>query len=236
MTRNARKRSKGNKQHGGVIRHVMGLFTAFLLGYLTASVLDMKSAVTWINQYWPHEQSVGPEQQAVAVAKKADIPKPKFEFYTLLSKNNTAPTDVHQFAAPRQDQSAATQPAPTQAAIEPIGIPAQPLLADHPPQGAVQVAESHALGTHPGSTSVAAGRETYMIQVAAVTRRQDAERLKSSLSAKGYSVMIISPSINTASWFRVVIGPFHNRADAEKTQEMVSRNEHLQGMIRKLDA
>jgi cell division protein FtsN len=273
MARDDYKRQKNAKQHGGAIRHVVGLFASFLCGYLVANVFDLPSVVAWVNHQWVTAQSgnvnVEAENAADKPVKQATLPKPKFEFYTLLSKDTTAATSMPRgvpgtatstipgsqiaAAAPitsgtsqQQPVTSATQQgssgdqlaekAPSVVNQDTTGAPASNLSV--PVAESKPVLESKPIGAGAESpVAKLAGKETYMIQVAAVTRRQDAERLKASLTLKGYSVMIISPTQPQAkvTWFRVVIGPFHSRADAERAQVNVARTEHIQGMIRKVD-
>lgn len=264
MARDDYKIQKNAKQHGGIIRHVAGLFAAFLCGYLVANVVDLTSCIAWVNQHWVNFQHVDEGAQQVAstaaAVKQADLPKPKFEFYTLLSKDNNAPTPTSRNVAlpstpveaslnhsqPPQQQaappleSAIPQPvSPTTvhlASDSPSPRDAEDLAAISLSKASVPVMESRPIAAvAPTNTMRLATKETYMIQVAAVTRRQDAERLKASLTLKGYGVMIISPTDAKISWYRVVIGPFHSRLDAERAQLNVARSEHIQGVIRKLD-
>ena len=286
MARDDYKRQKHAKQQGGVIRHVIGLFSAFLCGYLVATVFDLPSFVAWVNQQWADAQGIDSQAQVAAAkttpVKPAELPKPKFEFYTLLSKDNVPVTNTRETTAAvaAASQAQATTPAaqiaaglsaaanPNAAAqsgqsetaqkpavanssnsspekLAPSTSPNTATVAQstHNP-ASVPVTESKPVATSASTNQTAqssgsklAGKETYMIQVAAVTRRQDAERLRASLTLKGYGVMIISPTQSQAkvNWFRVVIGPFHSRSDAEKAQLNVARTEHIQGMIRKVD-
>ena len=283
MARDGYKRQKHAKQQGGVIRHVIGLFSAFLCGYLVATVFDLPSFVAWVNQQWADAQGVDLQTQVAAAKttpiKPTELPKPKFEFYTLLSKDNVPVAAARDTAAAvaAASQAQATTPAAAQIAAG-LSAAANPNVAQSGQLDTAQKpavanssseklasstspnAAAHAQSTHnPASVPVTeskpvafsastnqtaqssgsklTGKETYMIQVAAVTRRQDAERLRASLTLKGYGVMIISPTQSQAkvNWFRVVIGPFHSRSDAEKAQLNVARTEHIQGMIRKVD-
>lgn len=267
------------KQHGGVLRSVVGVFSAFLLGYIVSNAIDLNTMITWVSSQWAQAQVSGQEnpQPKAVIAQSQEAPKPKFEFYTLLSKDNNTPSQVHQFAstapqktlavgdksssvesvksdeandllsnAPSVEEELATQSHAADVSEKNKSVIG---LLDHP-----QAQETTVTATEPHSQAsiqierakvaeqkkaapVSSGpgaHETYMIQVAAVTRRPDAEHLKISLAAKGYSVMIISPD-NKAGWFRVVVGPFHSRADAEQMQDKIGRNEHIQGMIRRVD-
>lgn len=264
MARTDYRKRRHTKQQGGVIRHVVGLFASFLCGYLMASVFDLSSMVAWVNHRWINPQAIA---TATPVINQAEAPKPKFEFYTLLSKDSHAPVSGSGVDK-RQVASGASNPPTTIASnLTANAMPSAqvdavlPLVAQangsaNPAAATVQnqagpqvvpggaqtkpvvaVAEGKPVlaAQPPPSSPNVVTREAYMIQIAAVTRRQDAERMKASLVLKGYGVMIISPSQSNINWYRVVIGPFHSRAEAEKAQIMVARTEHIQGMIRKID-
>lgn len=275
MARDDYKRQKNAKQHGGAIRHVVGLFASFLCGYLVANVVDLTSSIAWVNQHWVNYQLAEQGAQNVAstaeAVKQAEIPKPKFEFYTLLSKDNNAPVSANRnVVLPTQSTDAsssnvktssqessvkvgelAMQQQPISQAGTQVGADAAlnlpstseskateaaDLASTSPSRATVPVTESQpVVAVSKINTSKIVTKETYMIQVAAVTRRQDADRLKASLTLKGYSVMIITPTDAKISWYRVVIGPFHSRPEAEKAQLNVARSEHIQGVIRKID-
>ncbi|MCA0403625.1 MAG: SPOR domain-containing protein [Proteobacteria bacterium] len=77
-------------------------------------------------------------------------------------------------------------------------------------------------------------KETFLIQIASFRNRQDAEKLKASLILKGFDVNVAMATQNQANWYRVIVGPFASRNDAMKTQNILARNERIQGMIRKV--
>lgn len=267
------------KQQGGVVRNVVSVFSAFLLGYIVSNAIDISTLITWVSNQWAQAQVSDQDNTSLKtdMAQKQDTPKPKFEFYTLLAKDNHVSTQTHQFASVEPQKVLAIENKPVAAAAVPSDE-ANDLLSNAPSVEEELASRTHGEEAHtvrnndaptmprasmhpeppeqqPISTKQArpvvsvqeeqaniridkksplASRETYMIQVAAVTRRPDAEHLKRTLAAKGYSVMIISPD-NKAGWFRVVVGPFHSRADASQIQDKIGRTEHIQGMIRKVD-
>lgn len=276
-------KKKYTKQQGGVVRNVVSVFSAFLLGYIVSNAIDISTMITWISSQWAQAQVSSEEntQPKADIVQKPEATKPKFEFYTLLAKDNHSPTQMHQYAtvAAQKVEGAEEKPAvissgPSDEANDLLSnAPSvEEELASHSHAADANVAHKneatsmsisagHIQGQRPSTAATAAHiplspqderattltekkapvvptnlatHETYMIQVAAVTRRVDAEHLKAALVAKGYSVMIISPE-NKASWFRVVVGPFHSRVDAAQIQDKIGRTEHIQGMIRKVD-
>lgn len=206
-------------------RQFLLIVTSFLCGYLTATVFDFTSLSTWVNKHILAKNTL---PEARPVAHKAVVPKPKFEFYTLLSKDNSAPVvaanrgiaatpipkiETRQSATDNQTPRAAIAAATQQTA-----------------QKNVSVAESKPLMPMRPSS-----KETYMVQIASFNKRQDAEHLKASLVLRGFDVTVAPVAQHNMTWFRVIIGPFGSRQDAERAHAIVARNEHMKGMIRRMD-
>jgi len=61
--------------------------------------------------------------------------------------------------------------------------------------------------------------------VAAVRNKQDAEAVVNILKEKGYPVFLASPEFAHAAdnLFRVLVGPFRTRADADKVHDKLSQ-------------
>lgn len=167
------------------------VLTSFLSGYLAATVFDFASLSRWVtnNLLTKHAK----QQIASPVAKKEkepELPKPKFEFYTLLAKDRVP-------VAP--------------------STPAKVITTQ--PETPVQAVES---------------KEYYYVQIASFRNRQDAEHLKAELTLKGYDVNVTSTIQQQVSWYRVSVGPFKSRIDAEKIQLALAEHERIKGMLRKL--
>jgi cell division protein FtsN len=75
----------------------------------------------------------------------------------------------------------------------------------------------------------------YIVQLASFQRQEDADRLKASLAMSGFEVKIHSVLQQNVIWYRVVLGPFVNRMDAQQMQTLVSRKQRIAGIVRKLD-
>ena len=55
----------------------------------------------------------------------------------------------------------------------------------------------------------------YMVQVAAVSRQEDAEALAGALKKKSYNVIVVNNPAGTDKLFHVQIGPFASLTDAD---------------------
>lgn len=216
-----------SRQRSSAPKQIFWVLASFVGGYLAATVFDFTSLTTWINtQVLGHQDE---QKTAVhVIAKQNEMPKPKFEFYTLLAKDRSAPAQItHQV-----DPSAMTQQA--KAVVSPSS-PATPV----PPTASVnQQAQAPAVIAESKPVAVAStnSKESYLLQIASFKNRQEAERLKAALTLKGFDVHIAMASQQQVNWFRVVIGPFHSRGDAEKVRMSIARSERITGMIRKMDA
>jgi cell division protein FtsN len=57
--------------------------------------------------------------------------------------------------------------------------------------------------------------------------------MKAVLILKGFAVTIVPISTRSqGTWFRVLVGPYPNRALAQKVQVILAKTEHLHGMVR----
>jgi cell division septation protein DedD len=102
----------------------------------------------------------------------------------------------------------ATAPAPAPAVRSAVEAPPAPVNvapAPLPPANSRKAPASEPARTTPGPG--------YVVQVAAISKRQDAEALQTALRRKQYQVFIAQPE--TDSLFHVQIGPFADRKDAD---------------------
>jgi DedD protein len=108
-------------------------------------------------------------------------------------------------APPQAKTSAATPPALRHAAA----APAKPETSQQPAAAAA-----------PGEVG-----EGITLQVAALRSKQDAEALVNILKGRGYPVFLVTPEYAHAgdNLFRVQVGPFKTRDDAEKVRTKLSR-------------
>ena len=198
---------------------------SFLVGYLSATVFDVASITAWVNQNLLAQKTDSVSKNKVV--QQAELPKPKFEFYTLLTKEQKEATDeVPNPVA----QVAATVPKPAVTGIKPATLASAktvPVTSSAPTVDATKQA--------PGS-SVLSSKGSYLVQVAAFKSRQEAERMKAALVLKGFVVNIAVVSQQQTNWYRVSLGPFPSKDDALKAQTNVARSEHIVGMVRRMDA
>lgn len=188
--------NKPSKSAG--IKPWLRLLTSFIGGYFLATIFDYATLKDWISQHWR-----GRTPSLVVfnkLAKQHELPKPKFEFYTLLTKSQNFPLTP-------------SSPVPVETAT-PLRVQQQ---------------------TPPSENKLITNiKEGYFVQIASFKNRQDAERLKASLILKGFDATISIALQQQTSWFRVAVGPFNSRGEAEKALVALAKVEGVKGMIRKL--
>ncbi|WP_419420278.1 SPOR domain-containing protein [Legionella sp. D16C41] len=239
------------KERRNVPKQLIALLASFLCGYLTATIFDFTSFTSWVNSYLANNnKEITTEKKKIA---KQPVIKPKFEFYTLLAKDNSPPITIANrpiVANAKSQQGAVSQITPgiaTQGAIQGANnstqiqatakqkfvnnslalLPSQASTLSH--QGA-PIADGKIT-----ASATTRAKEAFLIQIAAFNKRQDAENLKAALVLRGFDVAISPIYKNNINWFRVIVGPFPTRAEAEKAQVAMTRSEHMKGMIRKID-
>lgn len=216
-------RRTNTRRSNNTPRRIVGVLAAFLGGYLTATIFDVTSLSTWVNDHLLADKQATPPHAKIA-KRQPDLPKPKFEFYTLLSKDNREPAARKPVTIP--SQTPANVPQPT--------LPQQTTSAATPApvQHAAPIAEAK-----PATPVAASTRGSYLVQVAAFNKREEAENLKATLTLKGFDVSITTITTQQrTNWYRVMIGPFHSREEAQQAQSSLAHTEHIKGLIRRFDA
>ena len=184
MAKDYVSRRRQTRQKPNAPKRLVAIVGAFLCGYLVANVFDFTSLTTWVNKNILASKENGAPEAKVA---HKEAPKPKFEFYTLLSKDSSAPAPVNrglpQAQAQAQAQAAIKPVAPQSVAVTaqvttPATITTAPhataITVSHATSKAVAVIEKKAMPVSQGN------RESYMIQIASFNKHQDAEHLKAS--------------------------------------------------------
>lgn len=203
MARRDSSRRSAPRRRGNGFSRVFLAIGMFALGYFSATWYDYTHLRSWFNQHIA-KNTRSSTPRAVSRPRVAKSP-PKFEFYTLLAKDNRV---------------AAATPAPSRPVVLPKPaalIPPHPVIAEHKPLPA------------PMSTKP----EQFVIQVAAFNQMQDAQRIKAGLLLKGYNVFIMTVVQAKTNWYRVMIGPFANQQDAGNAKQQLARQERLHGMLRR---
>ncbi len=235
MGRQYSSNKRSSRQKGGAPQQFLIVIVTFMLGYLTASVFNVEKLSSWVNtQVLEHSQEK--KRPVKAETQQAQVPpKPKFEFYTLLANEKAAGSTIQTGANTTANRSA-NRPTPAASATRAASTATVAAATARPvPKSTVSNSQQHAPTTEaraPVTRSAQPTRGTYMVQVAAFKARQDAEHMKGMLILKGFNVTVVPISHQTKGiWYRVIVGPYANRALAQKAQQTLARNERLRGMV-----
>ena len=217
------KRKNAARRSGGVSKQLLLMLVSFLLGYLSASIFDFTSLSSWVSTQVLLQHTIPAD---TIVPQQAQLPKPKFEFYTLLAHEHT---DANiQRPAPAQAQ-VITPPTP-----EPTHPIANiPVINNQP----VLTVDTSVVSAKPASSNTDLfNKDAYLVQIASFQSDQEAERLKALLTIKGFRVNVAIVTQQHIQWYRVNLGPFASRTQAEQAKNLIARSEHIVGMVRKMDA
>lgn len=210
MSNNNAVRS-AKRTEGSRVSSLMLAFVAFVFGYLVATVFDIKQMHNWVNTKMQAES--GAHTDSASATKKAS-PKPKLEFYTLLSqdnhKRNEPPLEIRVEQKPPKDLNTTTKHLPvpsTMAAADKKEVKAQ----------------------------VTQDVVKYMLQVGSFKSKVDAERMRADLVIKGFDVIMVSVNHQQGQWYRVMVGPVPSKKEAEILKSSLASRENIHGMIRRVE-
>lgn len=248
------KNKQTSKQSGGAPHQLLVIIVTFLLGYFTAVVFDIGTVSHWVNtQVLSHktEPRKAPKEEQAAISAK-----PKFEFYTLLANEKTAASNQASQANAQATAGAAKSAQPvahaTQAnattntgavVVSHAASSTAPAVLTQKTSPATKTQLSKDLNAamvphmppeRPQAAAATISTGSFGIQVASFRTQKDAEHMRGVLALKGFSVHVVPVSQPRGNWYRVVVGPYSNKALAQKTQGTLARNERLQGMVIRL--
>jgi|GEM_PF-3145562 len=174
--------------------------------------------------------------------------KPKFEFYTALSKESVPVSDEEEHASADattarvepEEKTAVTEEMPGKA---PTGVPAIPTLPGReapagtpapntspPAKTAVPTASKKTLPPVVQAKPVVSSTR-YILQVASLQRASDADRLKAQLVLQGYDVSVQPFQHSGTTWLRVKVGPYHSLAEAQRARQSLRQQHHYNSIL-----
>ena len=136
--------------------------------------------------------------------------------------------------APSAGQTAAPAPpkGPT-ALAAPVKQPATPSAATPPPEKEPARAASRDLapGREAAASDAPQGPGGYAVQIAALNLRSEADAIAKRLSAKGYAAYVLNPPAGTPQIYRVRIGKFESRREAETIATKLEKEEQFKPWV-----
>ena len=115
---------------------------------------------------------------------------------------------------------------PPEPAVEPVVVPV-PAIATAPARPTVTPAtarESDSPSTEPRG-------DGFVVQVAAVRSRGEADTIAKRLASKGFPSFVSTPSANAPRVFRVRVGKYQNRREAENVARRLEKEEQFKPWI-----
>ena len=233
MAGNYRKKNSP-RRNSNWLGQLLLISVVFVAGYMSAALYNLASLSAWMGTHVLAKGSIQPI--ITSGLQQAQLPKPKFEFYTLLANEQVAgatqATAAAQVSAAAQTPSAQTIIAAAPAKALPLHAPLAPVAAVVATAGPAPVVAA----ADKISAVLTNTRDAYLVQVASFKSMREAERMKVSLVMKGFDVKIATVNQQHVNWYRVIIGPFGSKTQAQQAQLAFARSEHIMGMIRKMDA
>jgi cell division septation protein DedD len=127
------------------------------------------------------------------------------------------------------------QPQPPAEDLKPAaprpGRQAAPADADPPPAQARETTEKPAPAPVREATAAAAGKQGYAVQLAALNSRGEADAMARRLSSKGYAAYVLAPAGGNPAVFRVRVGTFPTRREAETIAAKLEREEQFKPWV-----
>lgn len=236
-----RKPTKSQQSQG--LNAVWLCFVTFVFGYLAASWCDVNQLSHWVSAHVQSKPVIENTPNLQASAPK--VTHPKLEFYTLLANESLSRPNAAVKTAPAvttvgtQYKDIAIKSSPVDAQYKEKQVQtAQVSSASEPMELAVtQPVSERAPLPLPATPKTVMPKSSgaYSIQVGSFRALTEAQRMKAKLIMKGFSVDIVTVNQQATYWYRVMIGPFASLSQAQQAQLAFSRQEHITGMIRKLD-
>jgi len=177
--------------------------------------------------------------EPVPTPASSGAPTAPLEYPVIVSDQPGADSLIKTAEAPRQpftvETAAATRapirpepPAPTpQKASPPPASPARRAA----PEAAAVATTSSAPASSASTSSAPANQGGFLVQVAAYQREGDATSVSERLKRKGYPAFVTRATTAAGTWFRVRVGSFDTRADAQQTATRLKREEQLEPWV-----
>ena len=159
----------------------------------------------------------GPEIPAVAASSASGAS-------ATASEDLSYPERLADPAPPRENlrESAAKAPAP--AAPASAAPPAPPPVASAATSSAPATARASSVATEPAG-------DGFAIQLAALGKREEAEGIVRRLTNKGYSAYLMAPASGAPAVYRVRVGKFKERREAESVSARLQKEEQFKPWI-----
>jgi rare lipoprotein A len=136
---------------------------------------------------------------------------------------------VQEVKATAPGKTTAVEPLPAAPAVKIAAAPVKPTVPKTPaPKTA---APKTAAPKTPKPAAASESGEGFVVQVAAVKERSEADTIAKRLSSKGFPSFVSSPSAGAARVYRVRVGKYRERSDAETVARRLEKEEQFKPWI-----
>ncbi len=211
----------GKQQRGGTL---LGLIIGALIGLgaaLAVAVYVTKVPVPFLNKNQPRSAETD-----AAEAKKNKDWDPNI---SLAGKNPVKPAPIASGAVGTVPTPAASATTPSKASSDPLGDLAK-AKSEGKTQGKVDVkpdAKPDAVSSTPGADPF-----SYFIQAGAFRTPEDAEQQRAKLSLMGFQAKVTEREQSGRTVYRVRLGPFDKKDEADKVKEKLDGNSVETALVR----
>jgi cell division septation protein DedD len=178
--------------------------------------------------------AVAPEIPVSSGTTGSDAPPTSREELTYPNQLNDATPPKETLRSPSAS-ARSTTPAESASASRGTPAPAGDVRADVPAAAAPAAAAPRAETTSTRQTTAAVPAEPagdgFSIQLAALAKRDEAEGIVRRLTGKGYSAYLIAPAAGAPSMYRVRVGKFKDRREAEAVSSRLQKEEQFKPWI-----
>jgi len=180
----------------------------------------------------PPAQAAGSDPTTAAPPASASD---ELSYFNRLEKSNAPAEQLKPGAA---KSAAPAEKNPAAAPAEKIAAPekAKPVAAPPaaaPPVAAVSrtPAAPPAAAPVPAASSPEPSGQGFAVQIAALNVRSEADAIAKRLSSKGYAAYVLTPANGTPSVFRVRVGKFNTRREAETVAAKLQKEEQFKPWV-----
>lgn len=202
----------GRSRNAGVLKQLPYLLAGVVLGLVIAGFFYIKmqpmqvahQTVTEEEDEAPPPKAVKAKKTKVAHRKKVETAtaQPRYDFYTMLTKDKDHDTDIEEDHYNDADDEAEEDYAEADTKVK-TAEKASPTKDE--PQPAKK------------ATTAAAGK--YVLQIASLKKHEEADRLKARLTLEGHDVFVSKQKVNNTTYYRVYLGPYRTAENARVQQK-----------------
>jgi cell division septation protein DedD len=142
------------------------------------------------------------------------------------SEDLTYPNRLAKQSTPEEKLKAAPDRAPAAHAAAAAAPPAPP-----PPAPVKEPARAPAPAVTQAATAPEPSGQGFAVQIAALNVRSEADAIAKRLSSKGYAAYVMTPATGTPSVFRVRVGKFTTRREAETVAARLQKEEQFKPWV-----